>query len=44
VVAELPEMKELIVRRISPTALALNAWPSDRGLLAALRKLGVHVR
>ena len=44
VVAELPAMKGLIVRRISPTALALREWPSDRGLLANLRRLGVYVR
>jgi hypothetical protein len=44
VVAELPGMKERTVRRLSPTALALRAWPSDRRLLAELRKLGVHVR
>jgi len=44
VVAELPEMKRLIVRRIAPTALALRERPADRRLLAALRRLGVHVR
>ncbi len=44
VVAELPEMKKLCERRISPTALALSAWPSDRRLLADLGRLGVHVR
>ncbi len=30
IVAELPEFKKLIVRRISPTALALSEWPGDR--------------
>ena len=44
VIAELPEMKKLVVRRISPTALALKEWPSDRKLLAELRRLGVYVR
>ena len=44
VVAELPAMKGLVVRRISATALALKEWPSDRGLLADLRRLGVYVR
>ena len=44
VVGELPEMKDLIIRQISPTALALSRWPGDRKLLAALRELGVHVR
>jgi XPB/Ssl2-like helicase family protein len=44
VVVEMPEIKKLTVRRVSPTALALSAWPSDRRLLAALRRLGIHVR
>jgi len=44
VVAELPGLKPLILRRVSPTALALTAWPSDRKLLAELRRLGVYVR
>ncbi|MFW6157846.1 MAG: helicase-associated domain-containing protein, partial [Planctomycetota bacterium] len=44
VVAELPEMKGLVVRRISPTALALREAPSDRSLIEALRTLGVYVR
>jgi len=44
VVAELPGLKDLIVRRISPTALALRACPADRRLLDDLRRLGVYVR
>jgi hypothetical protein len=44
VVAELPEVKRVVLRRLSPTALALSEWPCDRKLLADLRRLGVHVR
>jgi len=44
VVAELPGLKPLVVRRISPTALALREWPADRELLADLAQLGVYVR
>jgi hypothetical protein len=44
VVAELPSIKELTVRRLSKTALALREWPGDRRLLANLRRLGVYVR
>jgi len=44
VVAELPELKKLVVRRISATALALSERPSDRRLLADLCRLGVYVR
>jgi hypothetical protein len=44
VVAELPAIKDLTIRRLSPTALALRAWPGDRRLLAGLRRLGVYVR
>jgi len=44
VVAEMPALKELVVRRVSPTALALAEWPSDRKLLADLCRLGVYVR
>jgi len=44
VVAELPELKKLVVRRMSATALALSDRPSDRRLLADLCRLGVYVR
>jgi len=44
VIAELPELKKLIVRRVSPTALALSERPADRRLLADLCRLGVYVR
>ena len=44
VLAELPELKKLIVRRVSSTALALSERPTDRKLLADLCRLGVYVR
>ena len=44
VVAELPEMSDLVVRRIAPTALALRQAPNDRDLIETLRKLGVYIR
>ena len=44
VIAELPELKKLIVRRVSPTALALSERPTDRRLLTDLCRLGVYVR
>ena len=43
-VSELPAIKSLVVRRISPTALALREWPNDRKLLAELERLGIFVR
>ena len=44
VIAELPDLKKLIVRSVSPTALALSERPTDRRLLADLCRLGVYVR
>jgi len=44
IAAEFPELKKLIVRRVSPTALALSERPTDRRLLAELCRLGIHVR
>ena len=44
VVVELPELKPIILRRVSPTVLALSEPPADRKLLADLRSLGIYVR
>lgn len=43
-VAELPGLKPLIIRRVSPTALALSQSPDDRQLMADLAALGVYIR
>jgi len=43
-ICELPAIRQLVVRRIAPTAAVLAAKPTDDKTLAALKRLGVYLR
>jgi hypothetical protein len=40
----LPDLRPLLVRRLSPTDVLLKEEPRDRRLLAALRAQGIHLQ